>query len=100
MSGIARNLMGPYPRGVPSPRAVHVHPYPTRYHGTINTRPMFGKPFQWQPHAVFKPDDFYPEAPVSGLGLSPAGRDALIFVAGGIVALGVAYLALKGSGIS
>lgn len=58
MSGIARNLMGPYPRGVPSPRTVHVHPYPTRYHGTINRRPMFQLPFQWQPHAVFKPDDF------------------------------------------
>lgn len=67
MSSIARNLVGPYPRGVPSPRAVHVHPYPTRYHGTINTRPMFGKPYKRQPHAVFKPDDFNRPV-VSGLG--------------------------------
>lgn len=68
MSGMSRNLLGPYPRGVPSPRAVHVHPYPTRYHGSINTRPMFSLPFQWQPHAVFKPDDFNREGPVQGLG--------------------------------
>lgn len=68
MSGMRRDLLGPYPRGVPSPRKVHVHPYPTRYHGTINTRPMFSLPMQWQPHAVFKPDDFNREGPVQGLG--------------------------------
>lgn len=69
MSGMSRNLMGPYDQGVPSPRTVHVHPYPTRYHGTINTRPMFSLPFQYQPHAVFKPDDF--SRPTDGLGRQP-----------------------------
>lgn len=68
MSGMRRDLLGPYPRGVPSPRTVHVHPYPTRYHGSINTRPMFSMPFQWAPHAVFKPDDFNREGPMQGLG--------------------------------
>jgi len=28
--------------GVPSPYALHVHPYPTRFHGPIYTRPVFG----------------------------------------------------------
>lgn len=69
MSGISRNLMGPYPSGVPNPRTVHVHPYPTRYHGTINTRPMFSLPFMYQPHAVFKPDDF--SRSTDGLGQAP-----------------------------
>lgn len=73
MSGISRNLMGPNPRGVPSPRVVHVHPYPTRYHGTINTRPMFNLPFQYQPHAVFKPDDFNREPPPPNVGTQGLG---------------------------
>lgn len=69
MSGIRRNLMGPDPVGVPSPLTVHVHPYPTRYHGTFATRPVFGFPFMRQPHAVYKPDDFYSFYPgLSGLG--------------------------------
>lgn len=68
-SAIRRNLQGPYPAGVPSPLTVHVHPYPTRYHGTINTRPVFTLPYVESPHAVFKPDDFYSFYPgVNGLG--------------------------------
>lgn len=30
---------------VPSPYQVHVHPYPTRFHGGIWTRPVFGLPY-------------------------------------------------------
>lgn len=83
MSGMTRNLLGPYPRGVPTPRTVHVHPYPTRYHGTINTRPMFSLPFQWQPHAVFKPDDFNREQPMQGLGTLQYNTGRGIFLPGG-----------------
>ena len=34
-----------YPPGVPNPLTRHVHPYPTRFHGSIYTRPVFGFPF-------------------------------------------------------
>lgn len=68
MSDLRRDLLGPYPAGVPTPRHIHVHPYPTRYHGSINTRPWFNFPYREQPHAVFKPDDFSQETPVHGLG--------------------------------
>jgi len=68
MSQISRNLDGPYQRGVANPYTAHVHPYPTRFHGAIYTRPVFGKPFVLNPHAVFKPDDFYEYYGVEGLG--------------------------------
>lgn len=66
-SGLGMN----YPdmeRGVPNPYTVHVHPYPTRYHGGIYTRPVFGLPYVQSPQSVFKPDDFYDYYGVSGLG--------------------------------
>jgi len=68
MSRISRNLNGPYAMGVPNPYTAHVHPYPTRYHGAIYTRPEFGLPYVRNPHTVFKPDDFYSYYGVSGLG--------------------------------
>lgn len=68
MSGISRNLNGPYARGVPNPYTAHVHPYPTRFHGAIYTRPVFGMPYKRRPFSVFKPDDFYSYYGVSGLG--------------------------------
>lgn len=87
MSGMSRNLMGPYPRGVPSPRTVHVHPYPTRFHGSINTRPMFSLPFKYQPQSVFKPDDFSREPPpvttTQGLGTLQYNTRRGIFRPGG-----------------
>jgi hypothetical protein len=43
---------------IPSPYKVHVHPYPTRFHGGIWTRPVFGLPFQPAPSAVFMPHQF------------------------------------------
>lgn len=65
---IRRNLRGPYAQGVVNPYTTHVHPYPTRFHGAIYTRPVFGMPYAQSPHAVFKPDDFYSYYGVSGLG--------------------------------
>lgn len=47
-----------YPSGVPSQFEAHVHPWPTRYHGPIYTRPVFGLPYVQSPYAVFKPGDF------------------------------------------
>ena len=68
MSGIRRNLNGPYAQGVPNPYVAHVHPYPTRFHGGIWTRPVFGTPFVMNPASVFKPDDFYEYYGVKGIG--------------------------------
>lgn len=48
--------------GVPSPYTVTVHPYPTRFHGGIWTRPVTQSPLVPTPHAVFKPGDFAPAA--------------------------------------
>ncbi len=52
-----------YPTGVPSPYITHVHPYPTRFHGGIWTRPEFGLPYVRAPFAVFRPSQ------MQGLGL-------------------------------
>lgn len=52
-----------YPTGVPSQFAVHVHPWPTRFHGPIYTRPVSRAPFKINPQSVFKPNDF-----IAGLG--------------------------------
>ena len=94
---IKSNLMGPYPKGVPSPYVAHVHPYPTRFHGPIYTRPVFGFPWVESPQAVFKPNDFTPygdegpdrETGTAGLGdlqyntgrgvFRPGGRGGGIF---------------------
>lgn len=67
------------PPGVPTPYAVHVHPYPTRYHGGQWVRPVFGLPRVQSVSSVFQPNQMQPSpgsgelfAPVSGLG-SPDG---------------------------
>lgn len=39
--------------GVPSPYAMHVHPYPTRFHGAIYTRPVFSGRMIASPQDVF-----------------------------------------------
>jgi len=44
-----------FPSGVPSSDYAHVSPYPTRYHGGIWTRPVFGLPWNRSPYAVFRP---------------------------------------------
>jgi hypothetical protein len=53
---------------VPSQFEAHVHPWPTRYHGPIYTRPVFGLPYVQSPYAVFKPGDFSATA-TAGLGV-------------------------------
>lgn len=53
--------------GVPSPYTAHAHPYPTRFHGAIYTRPEFGLPYVPAPYQVFMPRDF------AGLGCPPSG---------------------------
>ena len=42
------------PHGVTSPVVAHVHPYPTRFHGGIWKRPVFGFPWNRSPYAVFR----------------------------------------------
>jgi len=66
-----RDLLGPYPAGVPTPYVAHVHPYPTRFHGGIWTRPVFGMPTIAQPGTVFIPGrdmTMGPDRPLRGLG--------------------------------
>lgn len=43
------------PTGVPSPYVMHQHPYPTRFHGGIWRRPVFGQPYVRQPFNVVRP---------------------------------------------
>jgi hypothetical protein len=84
--------------GVPTPYVSHVHPYPTRYHGGIWTRPVFEFPYVESPQAVFKPDDFYPAgyARYPWAKQGPAGLSGLLpttptgWVMGGIAVLAVA----------
>jgi len=45
------------PHGVPSPVKTHVHPYPTRFHGGIWTRPVFGFPWVQRLHFVIRPSE-------------------------------------------
>lgn len=43
------------PPGVPNPWAVHVHPYPTRFHGGRWGRPEFGYPVVNRPTNIDRP---------------------------------------------
>jgi len=55
--------------GVPNPYDTHVHPWPTRFHGGIWTRPVFGYPWQQSVQSVFKPSDLNDGNPgLHGLG--------------------------------
>lgn len=58
--------------GVPTPFTMHVHPYPTRFHGPIYTRPVFGAPVIARPQDVFTRgynlDVTRPQPTLSGLG--------------------------------
>lgn len=62
----------PIVAGVPTPYVMHVHPYPTRFHGPIYTRPVFGGPVIARPQDVFTPsyniDREMPQPTLSGLG--------------------------------
>jgi len=70
--------------GVPNPYSLHVHPYPTRFHGPIYTRPVFGMPWQWAPQSVFKPNDLYNGGGgMNGLGAPyEAEKEALLYNTG------------------
>jgi hypothetical protein len=60
-----------YPAGVPTPYVAHVNPYPTRFHGGLWARPVFGMPQIQSPTTVFLPPrdiDMIPDKPYSGLG--------------------------------
>ncbi len=65
------------PRGVLSPFAPHVHPYPTRYHGPVYTRPVFGTPYRVAPQAVFMPHDFHAFSGAGSLGSLGGGYSGL-----------------------
>lgn len=55
---------GAGPEGVPNPLTFIVHPYPTRYHGPIYTRPMWNAEFATQPYTF----QAGPDGSMSGLG--------------------------------
>lgn len=77
----------PHVPGVPSPYAVHVHPYPTRFHGPVYTRPVFGFPVIAKPQDVFTPgynvDRNVPQPTLSGLGAT-VGEGLLWKTGGGV----------------
>jgi len=66
--------MTSYPSGVPTPYTMHVHPYPTRFHGGIWRRPAFGFPWVRQPFNVTRPSQSaYPPPPVTPPLMTPGG---------------------------
>lgn len=81
-------MRGPgYPAGVPTPYVAHTSPYPTRFHGGIWTRPVFGFPSAAAPTTVFLPPrdiDMIPDKPYSGLGAFSVSDQASIDVGEGI----------------
>ena len=81
-------MKGPgYPAGVPTPYVAHTSPYPTRFHGGIWTRPVFGFPQAAAPTTVFLPPrdiEMIPDKPYSGLGAFSVSDQASIDVGEGI----------------
>jgi hypothetical protein len=71
-------MKGPgYPAGVPTPFVAHVHPYPTRFHGAIWTRPQFAFPQMQAPQSVFIPGrdiEMMPDKPYTGSGMQGLGE--------------------------
>jgi hypothetical protein len=43
-----QSIFGDTWHGVPSPTIPHTHPYPTRFHGPVNTIPAFTLPYREQ----------------------------------------------------
>lgn len=67
-----------YPQGVPTPYVAHVHPYPTRFHGGVWTRPVFGMPRLQTPSTVFIPGrdiDMRPDKPYTGSAMGEVQYD-------------------------
>ncbi len=75
----------PIVNGVPSPYALHVHPYPTRFHGAIYTRPVFGFPQIARTQSVMTPgynlDVNRPQPTLSGLGTTE-GEEGMLWDTG------------------
>lgn len=65
------------PRGVPTPLTVHVHPYPTRFHGGIWKRPVFGLPQVRRPYNTIQPSNMYPSAELSRSATNPYRNEGL-----------------------
>lgn len=85
-----------YPPGVRSQFETHVHPWPTRYHGPIYTRPEFHFPYVQNPQAVFKPDDFSSFYAQGNITLDERDQGIITGLAIGAVAAGVvAYFVCK-----
>jgi len=68
----------PIVHGVPTPFAMHNHPYPTRFRGPVYTRAVFGHPVIARPQQVFTPgydlDAHLPQPALSGLGTAEETR--------------------------
>jgi hypothetical protein len=82
---------GPAPEGVPNPYHVMLHSYPTRYHGPIYTRPMFGKPW------IERPNDFALEPGFMGLGDDAPDDKALPPIGRVAVAVGLSAIVIWGA---
>lgn len=71
--------------GVPNPYGPRVHAYPTRYHGDIETLPVFDLSWEDQPFNVLYPDrlevpppsspDYVNDGPIAGLGKTICSAD-------------------------
>jgi hypothetical protein len=92
------NMRMPYPTpGVPSPYVAHNHPFPTRYKGSISTRPVFGQPFVHSPSAYFQNRVLHESPPRwGGQGLDPAA--GLGSLGGGDIATGQGVFRPSGEG--
>jgi len=68
-----RRGVGDYPQGVPNPYIMHRHPFPTRFHGGIWTRPVFGFPLMPRTTSVMVPGYDITNG-TAGLGRVPVRR--------------------------
>jgi len=78
-------------RGVPSQYAVHVHPWPTRFHGPLYQRPVFRMPWKWQPQNVLMPWQFQGLGQDGGVSIGSALLVLGLVVGAGYVAYRAGY---------
>jgi len=60
---------------VPTPYAVHVHPMPSRFHGGVWTRPVFGMPYVHHVQNHLRPVTYGRETYLGGFGAEPTVVD-------------------------
>lgn len=85
MESEARNtIFGDTRNGVPSPTIPHVHPWPTRYHGPVNTVPVFGRPYRSQPYQDEKQSGMHPAFVRASQAEQRALRDRWLGLSGGL----------------